>query len=306
MAEGTEGDLGFGPQTVGRALRERREALGRTLEDVAASTRIRPSYLAALETGDYAAFPDEFWARLFLLTYARHLGLAADETIAHAFGQGTPSASRPERARPDVEEPAEVAAREAVTYQPRSGRRRPRRTEASARERDASRSPERVSPLGPRAVRRQWTSPYLAVFAAVVVAALLAGIVYNFVHRGVPTTAASGRGGARTAGETATPGAGYTTVSLDPSAAQATYRVSDAPIRLNLTFRGRCWIGIEDVAGGADAVNHIYAAGQTLSFTSAQAVVVDVGSTPNARGTLNGQAFGPWAVGKPWLLTIEP
>lgn len=338
MADATEGGRSRGPQAVGRALRECREAFGRSLGEVAEATSIRVSYLEALEAGDYDAFPGEFWARLFLRSYAQQLGLPPDETIAQAFGAG-PEAGAKRPARPPLElddEPPARAARapDASQYRPRA-RGRGRATDAPARQ-----SAERLSALGPRSSRRRWASPVLAVLATMVVLALLAGIVYNFVHSSAPTsgpstgaasrtvkgqTSAAGRSAASTATTTSSGatshaktkppstsaatsggGGGYATVALDKSTAQATYRVASAPIHLHLRFRGRCWIGIQVAATGVTVLSQVYQAGQSMTFTSARAVIVDVGSTRLASGTLNGAKFGPWPTGRPWLLTLQP
>ncbi len=335
MAGPAGSDVGRGPQAVGRALRECREAFGRSLADVAEQTRIRVSYLEALEAGDYDAFPGEFWARLFLRSYAQQLGLPPEETIARAFGtEAVPSRAPAPREPLELDdEPTAPAPRGAdgSGYRPRV-RGRGRGGEGATR-----RSAERLSALGPRSTRRQWTSPALAVLAALVVLVLLAGIVYNFVHGGAPTGSLSasppasqgrGAGQAKSGGQAtggaqggggsggasaksthrppASAGGGYTTVAVDSKAAQATYRVAAAPIRLELNFRARCWIGIQVVSTGVMVVSHTYLAGQSMTYTSSRAVTVTVGATPAASGTLNGQSFGPWPTGRPWLLTLQP
>ncbi|HHH81557.1 MAG TPA: helix-turn-helix domain-containing protein, partial [Chloroflexi bacterium] len=53
-------------EELGRRLRERRETLGLTLEEVERTTRIRVPRLEALERGDFEAMPSEVQARGFL------------------------------------------------------------------------------------------------------------------------------------------------------------------------------------------------------------------------------------------------
>ncbi|MBX5464729.1 MAG: helix-turn-helix domain-containing protein, partial [Clostridia bacterium] len=60
-------------ETVGSILRQRREALGLSLEEVQNRTKIRIRYLDALERGDYALLPGEVYARGFLRAYAEVL-----------------------------------------------------------------------------------------------------------------------------------------------------------------------------------------------------------------------------------------
>ena len=340
MAGPTGGGPTRGPKAVGRALRECREAFGRSLEEVAESTNIRLGYLEALEEGEYGAFPGEFWARLFLKSYAQQLGLPPDETIARAFGEDPAGEGLSGRARReplvlDDEPPPRPPA--TTGYEPRL-RGRGRADGAGRRPDEGSRrSVERLSELGPRAARRQWASPVLAIVAAVIVAGLLGGIIYNFVRLGPreatpparPTTSTgTGGGGTKTAGsgKSATPpksgssgpaksptkgagttaASGYTTVLVDAHALRTTYRVASPPIRLELTFSRRCWVGITKVDSGSVAVEGIYRAGSTLRYQSATAIVVDVGAPTAARGTLNGKAVGPWPGSGPWYLNVEP
>lgn len=67
-----------GPARVGAELRAARERLGWSLEQVAASLRIRQSYLKALEEGRVAALPGLTYAVGFLRAYAKLLGLDPD------------------------------------------------------------------------------------------------------------------------------------------------------------------------------------------------------------------------------------
>lgn len=65
-------------RNVGAWLRTARETRGTTLAEAAAATRIGVEYLAGLEDGQPPdAFPGASYARLFLRTYARFLGLDA-------------------------------------------------------------------------------------------------------------------------------------------------------------------------------------------------------------------------------------
>jgi len=67
---------------VSGRLRAARERVGLTLEDISASTRIGISALRAIEAGDFAKLPGDFYVRAFLRTYARELGLSPDAIAA--------------------------------------------------------------------------------------------------------------------------------------------------------------------------------------------------------------------------------
>ena len=66
---------------IGQTLREARETLGMTLEEVERVTRIRTYHLEALETGDYEALPSAVQVRGFLHNYADFLGLDTDNIL---------------------------------------------------------------------------------------------------------------------------------------------------------------------------------------------------------------------------------
>lgn len=96
-------------ETLGVWLRNARESMGSTLEDVEAATRIRPRFLEALEAGDFASFPGgEVQIRGFLRIYARYLGLSPEEALARyeAEARGIVSvASAPAAPRLTASEP---------------------------------------------------------------------------------------------------------------------------------------------------------------------------------------------------------
>lgn len=62
-------------------LRERREAMGVSLAEVEAATRIRQKYLAAIESDDWHLLPGEIVGRGFLRNYAAYLELEPEEVM---------------------------------------------------------------------------------------------------------------------------------------------------------------------------------------------------------------------------------
>jgi cytoskeletal protein RodZ len=67
---------------IGAQLRERRRQHGLSLADVERDTRINALYLEALEAEDFAALPAPVYARGFMRSYARYLGLDPDAAAA--------------------------------------------------------------------------------------------------------------------------------------------------------------------------------------------------------------------------------
>src|SRR3990170_8288957 len=87
---------------LGNTLSRARRARGITLEDAERDTHVSRRYLQALETDDFSVFPAPVYARGFLRTYSRYLGLNPDE-LMRVFPNGDltvdmtplPSMSRP-------------------------------------------------------------------------------------------------------------------------------------------------------------------------------------------------------------------
>lgn len=67
---------------VGERLYEERIKRGYTLEEVSKATKIRPSFLLAIEKGEYKKLPSGTYAHGFVRNYARFLGLPEHEILA--------------------------------------------------------------------------------------------------------------------------------------------------------------------------------------------------------------------------------
>jgi len=83
---------------LGARLREAREELELTLDEVEDRTRIRRAFIEALEEERFADLPGDVYARGFIRNYASLLGLDAEELI-EAYGRAV---RRPEKAMPQV------------------------------------------------------------------------------------------------------------------------------------------------------------------------------------------------------------
>lgn len=94
-------------------LREAREARGGTIEQVAAALKLRPRQVEAIEEGRYETLGSATYARGFVRSYARLLGLDCDAVLAAL-----------EREAPVAAPVLDVSSGEGVAL-PGSGRRRP-------------------------------------------------------------------------------------------------------------------------------------------------------------------------------------
>ncbi len=68
-------------ESIGEFFKQVRETKGLTIDDVASKTRIRNDFVQALEEGNFAKLPDQVFARGFVRSYARSLGLDEDDAI---------------------------------------------------------------------------------------------------------------------------------------------------------------------------------------------------------------------------------
>jgi|GEM_PF-4734727 len=98
-------------ETLGKQLKERRTKAGYSLEQIAELTRIPVATLIAIEAGDSAPLPAKPFARGFIRTYAKLVGLDPDRAVA-LFDQESPvttAPTSPSAAPPNlvVEAPAE-------------------------------------------------------------------------------------------------------------------------------------------------------------------------------------------------------
>jgi cytoskeletal protein RodZ len=73
-------------ESIGEFFKQVRETKGLTVDEVASKTRIRTDFVKALEEGNFAKLPDQVFARGFVRSYARSLGLDEEDAI-HRFAQ---------------------------------------------------------------------------------------------------------------------------------------------------------------------------------------------------------------------------
>jgi cytoskeleton protein RodZ len=101
-----QGQPALGTSRLGAELQLARERLGWTLEDIAASLRIRLPYLHAIEEGRIGDLPGNAYAVGFVRTYASALGLDPDE-VARRFRAEAKDVNR----KPELSFPAPVTPR---------------------------------------------------------------------------------------------------------------------------------------------------------------------------------------------------
>jgi cytoskeletal protein RodZ len=76
---------------IGAQLRAAREAKGLSIDALAATTRVQPRIITAIERNDVAAVPPRPFGRGFVRAYAREVGLDPDQTAREYFAQFAPA-----------------------------------------------------------------------------------------------------------------------------------------------------------------------------------------------------------------------
>lgn len=67
---------------IGQRLRQAREARGLSTDEIARELKLRATYLAAMENGDWSGLPGDVYGIGFARQYARYLGVDLEEDIA--------------------------------------------------------------------------------------------------------------------------------------------------------------------------------------------------------------------------------
>lgn len=66
---------------IGDSLKEARENIGLSIEEVASDLKLRPSQIENIEAGNIDAFKDVFYLKYFIRDYSKYLGLSYEDMI---------------------------------------------------------------------------------------------------------------------------------------------------------------------------------------------------------------------------------
>jgi cytoskeletal protein RodZ len=106
--------------SVGKKLREARTRRKLSLVEVEAETKIRPRYLQAIENEEWEQLPSETYARAFIRTYGRLLGLDGERLAEEQ--RRSQGAARPGERLPRVDPRPRPVSRARRRRRPPSGR----------------------------------------------------------------------------------------------------------------------------------------------------------------------------------------
>jgi cytoskeleton protein RodZ len=260
---------------IGSELRAARKARGLTVAQVAALTRIRHSYLEAIERNDFDVLPAPIYARGFLSAYAREVGLDPRDivqrfTSTYQASKVTPPADR-------IPEPRDAQGVIAA-----------RLREVVARSIAARSGPE-PEPAGSdtgsmSAALRGWPS-ILVIF--LLLWAYLSFLAYRHANELPEQRAQTARSDksepANTRQAVATSGGGPA-IPARPDG-----------LRVELHATGPCWIGAR--ADGAPVFNRLMETGDRQTIEARDEIVLRAGDPGTLELSINGVRSRP--IGKP-------
>jgi transcriptional regulator with XRE-family HTH domain len=70
------------PENAGSSWKERRESMGKTIDQVSADLRIGRRFLAGIEEGDFEDFPERVFSAGFIRSYAKYLSQDPEPVLA--------------------------------------------------------------------------------------------------------------------------------------------------------------------------------------------------------------------------------
>lgn len=256
---------------VGTLLRRTRTRQGKTLEQLAQSTKISVATLDALENNDFERLPASIYTRGFLRTYAREIGLDPEETVDQYLAQ--------------FEEPPSLVMAD------------------STQEREAAQ--RSISPASSAELfyRRQLPGPLLTGAIAVI----LAVAYFAYASRPgrpveTPATGEPQPAAASDVAQTASPP--EQPPPAPPSDVVQAANVAPEVLRVELAATGPCWLSV-----GADAgapAGRLMQAGERQTVEAREELALRVGDPGTLSMSINGAPARPLGqAGQPVTVRIN-
>lgn len=257
--------------SIGEQLRAARAARGLSLQDVKAELRIREKYLQAMEADDFASIPGLVYARGFLRSYAKYLGLDPD-ALTGALPMAAPPTERNEPAAPEPARPVPMMTRKPI-----------------ARSTPARQWPWVVLPI-------LFLALLLYYFGSRRPATGASGGTPPTHQKKKstppPTTTGNSQGGS--GGTTGTQGSPPALTAQPATQAppplggpQANYTAATGPISATLVLSGPCWVYVTQ--DGSVVTEAVEPSG-TYSFSAQSSLFIKVGNPPAAQLTIDGES----------------
>ena len=106
-------------EPLGEYLKQARKKKGLSLEQIASQTRFQERHLQALESEDFANLPAKVFAKGFVRSYAKALGLRRGRSPSIAFSKPLglfTNKHQPDQPQPHVQVKLEAAARQSINW----------------------------------------------------------------------------------------------------------------------------------------------------------------------------------------------
>lgn len=277
-------------KAIGSVLRQRREALGITVDQVQEATKIRSRYLLALENDEFSQIPAEIYALGFLRAYARYLGLDG-EALIRAWRSQPVNTETPEPARP----PSRPSAVAHPTPTPAPVRRNPAPVRRPESPRPRYRSPYPAKP-GISAGKGPTKGWAIAVLALILLLVGLLALMHRHPLTSAPPTAvhhAKKHPAKKTtktskSSPTSVPAPAVTVSETGNTPQLLTYQVTGvkAPLTVTFSFSAPCWIR-ERVNGVlVNTYGHTYTAGQSVTLSASRTLQIRMGNPSAVTATI--------------------
>ena len=268
---------------AGSSWKERREAMGKTIDDVSTHLRIGRRYLAGIEEGDFTEWPERVFSTGFIRTYAKFLSEDPGPVLAEyerSVG-GTAESEMAAQLRPGwIERERERGSRRA-TYTFAAGG---------------------VLIVGVilawvtfRAERRSLPPPAPAPVVAPSPPPALENALKTSDNVAIPGPAAAGldNGASRPAAALSSPQASVTPAEPAPSvAAVGGSGPLEGPFQLFLEATEQAWVMYSFDDG--DPIDVTLYAGDKISIQARKRVTLKLGNAGGVAGTLNGRRLPPF------------
>jgi cytoskeleton protein RodZ len=294
---------------LGQKLREERESRNISIEEIAAATKIVPRYLEALEADHLDQMPGGFFVKGIIRSYARAIGLDADEVLsrykAAGLVGGTAESIRAEAPRPSPAEkvPPYVPTVPAEPESPREAAPAPAPVHEAVTDLFVEEAPK--PGLSPAARKRLLAWGWRTLAALIVITA----VFYLWSSRRPrPPQQAPGTFAAREAlppAQKTEPVAApvpqsQTENASDPAAKPAAPKTEPPPaaaeevwrgVTIEISFQAETWIQVR--TDGEIKVNGVFPAGATARARADKELLIHTGNAGGFRFLLNGRPAKP-------------
>lgn len=264
-----------------KLLKDRRGQTGLPLSEIARMTRIKESYLKAVEEEEFETLPIEVYTRGYIREYARFLGVSPEEALGPYERHLELRRSAAQRAPAKSSRAAAQAPAEASTG-PRTGSVQPQRSGSPA-------------PAGAPVLRKLLSHRRVAwVLPAILGVLIIYSALPSRKEVARPTLKVEEAVPAKTDQTPAVPAenaAGPTAESQTPQplAVRESFQGQGAPHRLDIVATDKVWLQV--VIDGSEKRDMLLSRGDRVSYTAASNFTLKIGNAAGLRFVFDQREF---------------